>query len=136
MVREADAESQILSTPIQEVLRRIKALPYADMKQFADKLAESFEEQEGNNDSIRMAEALSEVAQKQIDSAATTVEDGRLLTKVFSRKRQISVERISSGWKVGIPSTGAAALGHDLRKTISDLLDQVVVARVLQGDKK
>lgn len=140
MVREADPESRRLNSPIKEIAKLLGSLPYADMKQLAKEIEHqrvTMKAKLGDNDSdLVMAEALLEVSKQPLIAADTTQEDSRVLAKIFSRKRQISVDRISTGWKVAIPTLGVSALGIDLRATLADLLDQAVVSRILLGDKK
>lgn len=129
-----------MNAPIAEISKQLRQLPYSDMKELARALAEKFEAIRHLDGSVPidriMAEALEEVGKIRIESADTTKEDSRMLATIFKRKRQISVDRVATGWKVAIPTLGISALGLDLRATIADLLDQAVVSRILLGDKK
>jgi hypothetical protein len=111
-------------------------LPYADMKEIAKELSTAYENQDDRSipATVRMAEALSIVSRLEIPVADVSLQEEKLLRRIFNRKRSMAISLEGKGWRVSIGTLGSHVLGTSLREAIRTCLDQLVVAEALNGD--
>src|SRR5262249_30263835 len=120
---------------LQDVSRAIRALPYADMVQLAAEVARNLRPNPHETaDATDVADALIMAAtETQIEPSELTKQENRILAQIFSRKRQIVVEKQKAGWLLAVPTLNASVMGTDLRTLLPMLIDQITTLHVMKS---
>lgn len=119
---------------IETVMKQLRNLSYNDMMVLATQLAKTLQSKHNDKlDAHLVATSLLGLAICPPAPSVATQRDEQILTKVFSRKRQINVTRHHQGWEMQIPSlAGSQVMGSELRSMFPMMLDQVITMHVLQ----
>lgn len=119
---------------IDSIIKQLGELPYTDMVEFATKLRDELAAPVGRMlDAHTIAQVLAGLEPGSIEDSAETKMERRLLTEVFTRKRQISVSRHGNGFAVEVLTVpGSRVVGTDLRHMLGQMLDQIATITAMK----
>lgn len=107
---------------------RLAQLPFREMRELSKQIVASLKEQPLGED--RMALALSGLA--QMEDTEAVVKEQKLLHAMFTRKKQLTIQPYENGFKVSCPAQGIDVYCDDIRDGISQVLDNLVVMKVME----
>lgn len=121
------------SVHLQYLTKHIRNLPFSDMVRLAEDLRVEIQKRKQDDlDAYIVAHALINACSTESELSELTQNEERVFKSVFARKRQITVVRDGSHWKVELPSmTGTQVIGTELRATIGQMLDAAATVHIL-----
>lgn len=119
-------------TPLQQAVKGIERLTYAEMMVFAHALAMNLAAKKPEKlDPNSLADALLKIQEKLPNQPVT--DDDKELRQIFSRARNIGISRVGNGWRIDCSTIpGATVANNDLRTGLHQLLDTLIVVHVLK----
>lgn len=122
-----------MSAHLQHLTKAIRLLPFSDMVRLAEDLRLEIEKRKDDDlDAYVVAHALINACATEIELSDITANEERVFKDIFSRKRQVTVQRDGSHWKVELPSmNGTQVVGTELRATIGQMLDSAATVHIL-----
>lgn len=122
-----------MSAHLEYLTKQMRNLPFSDMVKLAENMRLEIEKRKGDDlDAYVVAHALLNACDGPQTLSDMTENEERVFARVFSRKRQITVQRDGSTWKLDFPTMrGAQCLGTELRATLGQLLDTVATIHIL-----
>lgn len=109
---------------------RLASLPYREMRELAKQIADTLLDHNTADDETNIATVLSGLAAQE-DSEAVAKEQ-QLLHAMFTRKKQLTIQPYENGFKVSCPAQGIDVYTDDIRDGISQVLDNLVVMKVME----
>ena len=121
------------SVHISALLRQIRSLPFEDMVMLAEYVRlELLKRKDSDLDAYIVAHALLSISAAEPTVSDQTKNEEKVLKKIFSRKRTISITQRNGGWVCDISTLKAASvMGTELRATLGQLLDTAVTVHIL-----
>ena len=125
---------------IDNLIRQMRQLPYADMMELAKAVHERLEAQGASTLGVErtlIADVLSSIEVGSVPTSELTTEEQAVLRKVFNRKRTVTIAQLPTGFRMECSTLqGSGVLGTDLRVMWSNMLDQIVTLESLKEGLK
>lgn len=120
---------------LDNLIKQLKQLPYADMCQLAKTINEQLEERCGglNLTFVNIADVLAGLKPGIVKQSEMTTLEQKIIREIFNRKRSIAVSQHGSGYEMEISTVpGSLVHGLDLRVMFPQMLDQITTLSAMK----